>query len=73
MITKSIALTLKRGDILHHKTRLNRDGTPQRCRVNGKAKTWKTRPNDFTLPVKHGLRICFRIESGFDAADWQVA
>lgn len=25
-------------------------------RRNGKCKTWKTRPEDFELPVKHGLR-----------------
>ena|SRR3990167_9913404 len=26
------------------------------CKVNGVLKVWKTRPNDFRLPVKHGLR-----------------
>jgi len=25
------------------------------CRRNGAVKTWKTRPNDFRLPVKRGL------------------
>lgn len=25
------------------------------CRVSGKVKTWKTRPNDFSFPVKHGM------------------
>lgn len=29
---------------------------PIRWRANGKCKTWKTRPDDFSLPVKHGLR-----------------
>jgi hypothetical protein len=24
-------------------------------RGNGQCKTWKTRPNDFQLPIKHGL------------------
>jgi hypothetical protein len=24
-------------------------------RANGTVKTWKTRPNDFRIPVKHGL------------------
>lgn len=24
-------------------------------RRNGKTKTWKTRPNDFKVPIKHGL------------------
>jgi len=25
------------------------------CRRNGATKTWKTRPNDFRVPIKHGL------------------
>lgn len=29
---------------------------PINWRVNGKCKTWKTRPDDFSLPIKHGLR-----------------
>lgn len=33
----------------------NADGTPARLRRNGKTKTWKTRPNDFMVPVKYGL------------------
>lgn len=28
---------------------------PIRWRANGKCKTWKTRPEEFCLPVKHGL------------------
>ena len=24
-------------------------------RANGKCQTWKTRPNEFKLPIKHGL------------------
>src|SRR5690349_20041418 len=26
-----------------------------RWKVNGVCKTWKTRPNEFRLPVKHGM------------------
>ena len=33
----------------------NADGTPTRCRRNGKTKVWKTRPSEFKIPVKHGL------------------
>ena len=33
----------------------NADGTCVRWRVNGKIKTWKTRPGEFRLPVKHGM------------------
>lgn len=46
---------LKHGDILHHVSIKNRSGEPYRVRVNGKLKTWKTRPSEFKLPVKHGL------------------
>lgn len=27
-------------------------------RVNGKCKTWKTRPEEFELPIKYGLKSC---------------
>lgn len=26
-----------------------------KCRKSGRCQTWKTRPDDFRLPVKHGL------------------
>lgn len=38
-----------------HATLKNRDGTPLRVTASGACKTWKTRPNEFRLPVKHGL------------------
>ncbi len=28
---------------------------PINWRANGKCKVWKTRPDDFKLPIKHGL------------------
>jgi hypothetical protein len=28
---------------------------PRYWRASGKCQTWKTRPNEFKLPVKHGL------------------
>lgn len=64
MITKSDAVRL--GDYfnrttLYHREVKNADGSAARCRVNGKCKTWKTRPDDFSLPVKYGLRDCFYI------------
>lgn len=56
MIDKETVLVLSYGDVLHHRWARNADGTPERWRINGKVKTWKTRPNDFTVPVKHGLK-----------------
>lgn len=75
MINKAIALSLHYGQILHSKTTKNRDGTPMRVRVNGKVRTWKTRPDDFQIPVKHGLRNCGYVDNCDvrNAADWEVA
>jgi hypothetical protein len=36
----------------------------QFVRRTGKTKTWKTRPNEFSVPVKHGLR-----DSGYITQD----
>lgn len=56
MITKEQAITLRYRQELWHLLLRNSDGTPLRVRVNGVCKTWKTRPAEFQLPVKHGLR-----------------
>ena len=69
MITKQIAVASMGGMIFHHVTSKNSDGTPTRCRVNGACKIWKTRPDDFRLPVKHGLKLCFYITPE-NMADW---
>jgi hypothetical protein len=55
-----------------HKTLKNADKTPVRCRVNGKCKTLKTRPDFFELPVKHGLKQCFYITPN-NANEWTTA
>lgn len=57
-LTLSQAKKLSPGDMLYHRINKNADDTPQRWRVNGKVKTWKTRPNDVKIPVKQGLRNC---------------
>ena len=55
MITLEQAKNLKRGDILHHISHKNSDGTPVRWKVNGKVKTWKRDPSRMEVPVKHGI------------------
>lgn len=71
MITKEYAMQLVPGNTLCHVTQQYKGGMGAiRCRVNGKCKTWKTRPNDFRLPVKYGLRECFYITPD-NAADWR--
>ena len=71
MITKEIAMGLRHSSTLYHKNLQNADKTPKQCRVNGQCKTWKTRPDDFRLPVKHGLYECFYITPS-NADDWQT-
>jgi hypothetical protein len=58
MITKQDAMTHME---FWHITRTNADGTPMRVRKNGSCKTWKTRPDEFKLPVKYGIKDCFYI------------
>lgn len=60
---------LKPRKILHHITSKNADGTPLRGRVNGKVILWKTRPLEFRVPMKYGLKTCFYITEG-NAKEW---
>jgi hypothetical protein len=69
MITKEFAAGLHKGKTLYHATATNADGTAKRCRINGKLKMWVTRPNEFRIPVKHGLWDCFYITQD-NAKEW---
>lgn len=69
MITFEQALTARN---FEHVTLKNADGTPLRARRNGATKTWKTRTGQFELPVKYGLKQCFKITEK-DVQFWQVA
>lgn len=71
MITIEQAVAANYSQEFHHVTIKNRDKTPARCRVNGTCKTWKTKPGEFRLPVKHGLSQCFYITNS-NAADWTI-
>ena len=70
-MTRQDALKAKYRDEFHHVSVKNSDGTPMRCRVNGMCKVWKTRPDEFRLPVKFGLEECFYITE-FNAEEWEV-
>ena len=69
MITKNQAMTENN---FEHVSVKNADGSPARCRSNGKCKTWKTRPAEFRLPVKHGLYDYFYIDQD-NAGEWVVS
>lgn len=68
MITKQIAMVARN---FEHVTLKNKDGTPARCRAMGKCKVWKTRPNDFKLPVKYGMYDSFYITND-NANEWNA-
>lgn len=48
------------------------NGELRRCKVNGRTKTWKTRPADLEIPVKYGMyetgRFSMRDGRWIDAA-----
>ena len=65
MLTTEQVLALRPGASLHFddctRTVGPRGGVTlkvKRCRVNGAVKLWKTRPGEYRVPVKHGLRDC---------------
>ena len=43
-----------------------------RARSSGRCQTWKTRPNEFRLPVKHGMYESSEITQD-NASDWHLA
>jgi hypothetical protein len=59
MITKEQAMSLSYTRTIYGDYHTNADGSPIRWRVNGMCKTWKTRPDEFRLPIKHGLKDYF--------------
>lgn len=60
-MNKSDAVSAHIGQTFYHKSAINADGSARRVRVSGKCKTWKTRPTEFSLPVKFGLYTSLRI------------
>jgi hypothetical protein len=54
-----------------HLTLQNKDKTPLRCRQNGKIQVWKTRPEEFKVPVKYGLKEWFYITND-NAEEWRI-
>lgn len=70
-MTKADAVKARLHQVFYHVSLRNADGTATRCRVTGACKLWVTRPLEFRLPVKHGLRNSFHICAD-NAADWQL-
>lgn len=55
MITLAQAKSLRPGTTLYAIGKYNADGTAMRVKVNGRVKTWKTRPSQVQIPYKRGL------------------
>lgn len=71
-MTKDQAMSLSRGTRLNHVSAKQSNGRPKQCRVNGACKTWKTRPDEFSLPVKQNLND-FGYITEQNAEFWEVA
>ena len=69
MITKDQAMTRL---LFKHVSLKDSRGNPVVCRAAGKCQTWKTRPEEFKLPVKYGLYQHFYITPE-NAHEWNVA
>lgn len=68
MVTKEQAETLPLNEIHYHDANFTTAGVSkaylelarQKCykwRRNGQTKTWKTKPNEFKVPIKYGIRV----------------
>lgn len=55
MITVSQAKKLRHGQYVWLLDYFDSDGRPAHARVTGAVKLWKTRPNDFEVPIKRGM------------------
>lgn len=68
-MTKQDAMNAKyRDEFIYSKP----NGKVIRARVNGACKVWKTRPEEFRLPMIHGFWYYFYIDQ-YNAADWSPA
>lgn len=69
MITKEQAASLKPGQVIYNAAHKNADQSPLRARVNGKIKFWKSRPSEFEVPLKLGLKTFLYLNEG-NAKHW---
>lgn len=80
MVTKEMAMAAGYRDEFHYGNCIDTTGprggqTSHRevWRVNGACKTWKTRPDEFSLPVKYGFRGPYSYITQANAADFHAA
>ena len=61
-MNKQICMLIGYRSTIYHVSLKDSQGRALKVRVNGKCKTWKTRENEFKLPVKYGLYKHFYID-----------
>ena len=60
-----------KADIFYHISAKDSKGGRVKVRRNGKTKIWKRTPSYYEIPVKHGLKKCFRI-TPYTAHEWTI-
>lgn len=60
---------IEEGNIFWSRTLTNANGSPLRVRRSGQLKTWKTRPGQYRLPVRYGLKTGTYITEK-NSSDW---
>jgi hypothetical protein len=71
MITIAQAKKLSYRNQIYSTTLRDSTGHSVRARVNGKVQLWKTRPTEFKVPMKHGLRDGFYLTQD-NANQWSL-
>lgn len=67
------ALSANTANTFYHRTLKYKSdkSRPLECRRNGRTKYWKTRPNEFRIPVKYGMYEYFYIDNS-NAHEWST-
>ena len=71
MVTLAQVKKLRYRDELYHKDLKDSRGHSVRARVNGQLKLWVTRPDEFQLPMKHGMYDTFHLTQD-NADQWTL-
>ena len=71
MITITQAKKLGYKNEIYHATLRDSKGHSVRARVNGQIQLWKTRPDEFRLPMKHGFSDTFQLTQA-NAHEWTL-
>ncbi len=70
MITKEQAMSIGEVYFIITNPRNKYYGEIRKGRVNGKCKTWKTRPSEFRLPCKYGMYEYFYVDQDNAGEYW---